>query len=1064
MITKIVVALVTLYTLIGFVVLPYLIQTNFSKTLKTFTNIDGYLEKVYINPYTFELELTNLLIQDKKNRNLLYLNKFAVDFELTSIFKDILVVNYIYLKNLKTNIILDKKGISNFQYILDFLNQEKIAKTENNKQLSPFLLKVNDIKLINNRVAFIDNSKSIPFEIETQKFNIMAQNLSLLSKDKGKISLDIDVSDTARLKINSLISLNPIKLDGNLILDNLRIDKISAYIKDNIDFDLSGERINLDFKYRVELKDNNLKADINNINSLIYNIQYAKKDLKLNLIKLKNRIEQINIQKDIDLLDIKLNGKLIIQDLNLVKGSLLNINKIETNLAYDLSVKNDDIKVIVNDINILLNDIQYKNKDLKAQIPIFVNNIKQINIQKDIDLLDIKLNGNLMMQDLKVTKGSKLDINKIDTKLAYNVNLKNDTLKVIVDDTNILLNDVKYKDKNFKVHLTALNSTVKQINIKKQDKKMGLLVKDIKLKDGDLIFNDLTKKAPIKLNIKNINAKVDKVTLDKSLPIKFNLSINTPHKGKLSTKGDVVIKPLKVDLKVKANNISFVPYAPYVKEFVNIDLKSGLLNSNLNINLDKKDKILDPSVSGNISVDNISIFHNLTNKKLFSLKQLNINDLNYKTNDLNIKKILIDSSYLKFAIAKNKTTNFDNITPSNNNDTIKSESNNSKSFATKDKNSNFKYFIHNVELKDGKIDFSDSTLPLDFTTRIDTLTANIKDISSNDTNTKVKLTGVVDKYGMVTIVGSTNMADYKKQSDIKIDFENLDLISVSPYSGKFLGSKIATGKLWLDLNYKIKDSNLTSTNNMKIKKLTLGKPIQSKDAVDLPIGLVIALLEDSDGLVDVNVPVYGDINNPEFELSGAIWGAVGNVITNIITSPFRFLGALSGVNSEELDSIDFDYGLSILLPSEKEKLDTLAKALVKKPNLSLKVNPVYNESNDLMAFQKNMLMNLIDKKNKDYSIKKLFIKEFGNKEYKKLKTSSKTKSINQILIDKLIPTMIVKKENLVNLASQRAYMVKNYLLTKNLDSNRVIISKKIKVSTIKNKQRLSIDLNIDIKK
>ena len=934
---KVLVSIVTLYTILGFVILPYLIQSNFTKVLNQTTSSWGYLEKVYINPYTFEVELKNLLIQDDKDKTLLYFNTLFVDLEISSLFNNIVQFKDIYLYDLKTNIVLDKNNQTNFQYILDFLEKnsapkESKPKEETKGKNTPIYFKVDNINLVDNRVTFKDFTKSTPFRIDTKKFNIHLTDISMLPDEKGKLSLDIDVVDSFRLKINSNLVLNPIRIDGDLSLDNLRVNKINSYIKDDIDGELSGESINLSLKYGVEVN-GNIKAEITDINTLVEKVKYQDDDMIVYLGELKNKINTISVEKNSKSLD-----------------------------------------VLIDDTNIVLKDIGYETKDLNAQIPSLSNNIKKIALKKK------------------------------------------------KDDT-------------------------------------GLLVKDIVVKDTNLHFTDLSKKEPIKLEIKNINANVDEVTLDKKIPIKFNLWLNTPQKGLVSTKGSIVLEPLKVDIGLKIDTIVFNPYLPYAKEFVNIDLKSGSLSSNLDIKVEKKGEKIEPKAKGDISIDNINIFHSLTNKQLFSLKQLQINDLNYLRDDLNIKNIILDSAYANFKIAKDKTTNFDNLMVSNGDVQESKKSNDAKS--------SFKYFVKNIELKNSKTDFSDFSLPLDFSTKIDTLTANVKNVSSDDLLTNVKFTGIVDKYGMANITADINTANFKKQTNVKIDFKNLDVTSYSPYSGKFIGNKIAKGKLWLDLTYKIKDSNLTSANNLRIKDLTLGEKIESADAVDLPIGLVIALLEDSDGFIDVDVPVVGDIDSPEFKIGGAIWGAVGNVITNIITSPFRFLGSLLGIDSDELGSLDFEYGESLLLPPQKEKLDNLIKALNKKPNLSLVLHPIYNEIKDLSVLKKESFFKLIDKKSKEDKnsfIKELFIKKFGEKQYNLIIKSKEIKNKIEMLSSKLIESMVITNEELKDLAYNRAKSIEQYCIAKSLSPNRIVIDKTTEIVNKEDSKKITMNLDVDINK
>ncbi|MEA3552794.1 MAG: hypothetical protein U9R39_00170, partial [Campylobacterota bacterium] len=224
------------------------------------------------------------------------------------------------------------------------------------------------------------------------------------------------------------------------------------------------------------------------------------------------------------------------------------------------------------------------------------------------------------------------------------------------------------------------------------------------------------------------------------------------------------------------------------------------------------------------------------------------------------------------------------------------------------------------------------------------------------------------------------------------------------------------------------------------------------------------LLEDSDGFIDVDVPVHGNIDEPEFKLGGAIWGAVGNVITNIITSPFRFLGSLLGIDSDELGSLDFEYGKFLVLPSQKEKLDNLIKALNKKPNLSLVVHPIYNETNDLAVLKKEKFLSLIDKEDKNSAIKELFIKKFGEKQYNLILKSKEIKNKIEIFSNKLIESMVIPKQILEELAYNRAKVIENYCLSKKLSPNRVVIDKTIETINKTDLKRLTMNLDVDIKK
>src|SRR4029077_14477171 len=177
------------------------------------------------------------------------------------------------------------------------------------------------------------------------------------------------------------------------------------------------------------------------------------------------------------------------------------------------------------------------------------------------------------------------------------------------------------------------------------------------------------------------------------------------------------------------------------------------------------------------------------------------------------------------------------------------------------------------------------------------------------------------------------------------------MVPASPYSMKFAGYKIAEGKISLDLQYKVRNSQLEGTNQIVIDKLTLGERVESPDALKLPLELAIAILKDSDGRIDLGVPVSGNTNDPQFSYGAVIWKAIGNVLTKIVTAPFRALGGMFGMSGEKLEAIDFDPGSDRLLPPEREKLKQVAQVLSKRPQLKLSVPGQYSEAADGAALK-----------------------------------------------------------------------------------------------------------------
>jgi hypothetical protein len=159
---------------------------------------------------------------------------------------------------------------------------------------------------------------------------------------------------------------------------------------------------------------------------------------------------------------------------------------------------------------------------------------------------------------------------------------------------------------------------------------------------------------------------------------------------------------------------------------------------------------------------------------------------------------------------------------------------------------------------------------------------------------------------------------------------------LSAYTATFAGRRIASGRLSLDLRYKIENSQLSGDNRIVLEKFTLGERVEAPGALSLPLDLAVAVLTDSQGRIELAVPVSGNVDDPQFSYGGVVWQAIVNVLTRIVTAPFRALGALFGAGGgENLESIAFDPGRAVLSPPEREKLKRIAEGIAKRPQLKL---------------------------------------------------------------------------------------------------------------------------------
>ena len=177
-------------------------------------------------------------------------------------------------------------------------------------------------------------------------------------------------------------------------------------------------------------------------------------------------------------------------------------------------------------------------------------------------------------------------------------------------------------------------------------------------------------------------------------------------------------------------------------------------------------------------------------------------------------------------------------------------------------------------------------------------------------------------------------------TDVKVSSKGVDLTPLSPYCGKYAGYILDKGTLDLDLDYKVARRHLASTNVIKINQFTFGEATNSPDATKLPVKLGLAILQDRDGLIELDVPVEGNVDDPNFRLGKVIWHAIGNVLIKAVTAPFALLGKLVGGGggpNDKIDVVDFQAGTATLTPSAEKTLQGLTKALNSRPQLRMDI-------------------------------------------------------------------------------------------------------------------------------
>lgn len=244
--------------------------------------------------------------------------------------------------------------------------------------------------------------------------------------------------------------------------------------------------------------------------------------------------------------------------------------------------------------------------------------------------------------------------------------------------------------------------------------------------------------------------------------------------------------------------------------------------------------------------------------------------------------------------------------------------------------------VGRVNLSGGNIIFTDRFIKPNYTANLTDLSGRIGAIKAG-TRTEVALRGKVDRTGPLDISGAMDPLGKPMSLDIKAKATGIEMSGFSPYSGRYVGYAIEKGKLSVDVRYNVENGKLKAENKIFLDQLTFGKKVDHPDAMNVPVNLLVALLSNSRGEIDINLPIEGSLDDPQFSVGGIIVKVILNIIVKAATSPFSLIASLFSGGGEELSYLPFAEGRAEIGEEQAGKLETIAKALRDRPALKLEI-------------------------------------------------------------------------------------------------------------------------------
>ncbi len=259
--------------------------------------------------------------------------------------------------------------------------------------------------------------------------------------------------------------------------------------------------------------------------------------------------------------------------------------------------------------------------------------------------------------------------------------------------------------------------------------------------------------------------------------------------------------------------------------------------------------------------------------------------------------------------------------------------------------------IEQIALKHCGVEFADLSLRAAFVARIHDLEGHLGPFASDASQdwTEVQFSGRVNNFGHVDMSGRIRPMAKPVQADASLHFSDIELPTLNPYAAQFAGYRVDQGMLDLQLRYTVDQGRINGSNHARIDQLMLGPQVGNADIPALDLQLAIDVLRDDDGVIDIDVPVQGDLNDPDLVLRDVVFQALAGALRDALDSPLHLVAGLMGTNDETLRHIAFAPGVARLSAQEQAKLLGMARALGKHHKLVLFIRPGYEPAADMSA-------------------------------------------------------------------------------------------------------------------
>ncbi len=465
-------------------------------------------------------------------------------------------------------------------------------------------------------------------------------------------------------------------------------------------------------------------------------------------------------------------------------------------------------------------------------------------------------------------------------------------------------------------------------------------------------FEDRTTPTPAKFGVGDLEVALKNFSLaDPAMPVLVKVSANTLPGGVFKVEGTATREPLSADLQVAVDALPLAAAMPYIEPLANLRITGGTLSTDGFVRLNGTVA----EFQGNLVVDRLATVDGVKREALVQFAKLEVRGIEAVSEPLNAKvvEIRLVDPLARLVVFADGSTNIGQIMPEGDpaEDATSSDESASASPA---------WALGKFTLSNGRVALADRSIRPEVHMSLDQVSGTVMGLSSaSEEPADVHLQGKVNKAGTVSLAGQFALGALNRDPgapiELALEVAGVDLSALSPYVAKYAGFELVRSGLNVDVDARIARRAIDSQNKIVLQQFTLGAPTNSPEATTLPVKLGVSLLKNREGNIVLEVPVQGDLDDPEFKIGGVVTKVIKNVLVKAATSPFSLLGAAfgggDGADGEDLATQTFTPGTADLAEGELRKTETLRKALLDRPALNLDITGSFAPEVDRAALR-----------------------------------------------------------------------------------------------------------------